>query len=241
METVADSRSVTPASLAAMIDHTFLKAFATPGDIEKLCEEAREHRFATVAVTPAEVSRCVRLLAGSGVRVGAGVGFPLGQNTPETKAFETRDAVDRGAKEIDTVLNIRALQGGCLDIVRREMRDLVAMTRPAGAVSKVILETFYLTDAQKTAACRLALEEGVDFVKTSTGTCPGGATVADVRLMRSVVGDRAQVKASGGIRNLESALAMIAAGATRLGTSQGVAIVDELRSRLGSGVVGPAA
>jgi deoxyribose-phosphate aldolase len=186
-----------------------------------------------VAVNPAEVSRCVELLAGSAVRVGAAVGFPLGQNTAETKAFETRDAVEKGAGEIDTVLNLRALQSGCLEVVRREIRELVAATRPAGVISKVILETCYLTDDQKRTACRIALEEGVDYVKTSTGMGPGGATVADVCLMRSVVGDRVRIKAAGGIRDLSAAKALLAAGAVRLGTSNGVAIIEELRAQLG--------
>jgi deoxyribose-phosphate aldolase len=232
METTADSLILTPASLAAMIDHTFLKAYGTPADIERLCREAREYRFAMVAIHPAEVSHCVKLLAGSGVRVGAAVGFPLGQNTAETKAFETRDAIEKGAGEIDTVLNLRALQSGCLDLVRREMRELVALTRPAGVISKVILETCYLTDDQKRTACRIAMEEGVDYVKTSTGMGQGGATVADVCLMRSVVGDRVRIKAAGGIRNLASVRALLAAGAARLGTSNGVTIVEELRARV---------
>ncbi len=241
METAAGSMILTPESLAAMIDHTFLKAYGTPADIEQLCREASEYRFAMVAVNPAEVARCVKLLAGSGVRVGAAVGFPLGQNTAETKAFETRDAVEKGAGEIDTVLNLRALQSGCLDVVRREIRDLVALTRPAGVVSKVILETCYLGDDQKRTACRIALEEGADYVKTSTGMAAGGATVADVCLMRSVVGDRVRVKAAGGIRSLESAKALIAAGASRLGTSNGVAIVEELRAQFGRRAAGPVA
>ena len=232
METAADSMILTPESLAAMIDHTFLRAYGTPEEIETLCREASEYRFAMVAVNPAEVARCVKLLAGSGVRVGAAVGFPLGQNTSQTKAFETRDALEKGAGEIDTVLNLRALQSGCLDVVRREIRDLVALTRPAGVISKVILETCYLSDEQKRTACRIALEEGVDYVKTSTGMGKSGATVADVRLMRSVVGDRVRIKAAGGIRNLESVKALIAAGASRLGTSSGVAIVEELRAQL---------
>jgi deoxyribose-phosphate aldolase len=228
MTSAADSMILTPQSLAAMIDHTFLKAYGTPADIERLCSEARQYRFGMVAVNPAEVTRCVQLLAGSGVRVGAAIGFPLGQNTSETKAFETRDAIEKGAGEIDTVLNLRALQSGCLDLVRREIADLVRLTRPAGAISKVILETCYLTDEQKRLACRIAMEEGIDFVKTSTGMGNLGATVPDVRLMRSVVGDRVGIKAAGGIRNLESARALIAAGASRLGTSNGVAIIAEL-------------
>ncbi|MEN6493032.1 MAG: deoxyribose-phosphate aldolase, partial [Thermoguttaceae bacterium] len=202
---LTDSVALTPESLAAMIDHTYLKAYGTPADIERLCQEARQYRFAMVAINPAEVATCKRLLQGSGVRVGAAVGFPLGQNTPETKAFETRDAIQKGAGEIDMVINVRALQAGDLELVRREIRDLARGCQPFGVISKVILETCYLTDEQKRQVCRIALEEGVDFVKTSTGFGTAGATVADVALMRSVVGDRLGVKAAGGIRTLEAA------------------------------------
>ncbi len=225
--------TLTPASLAAMIDHTFLKPFGTPADIEKLCAEARQYGFAMVAINPAEVETCVRLLAGTPVRVGAAIGFPLGQNTPEVKACETQDALARGAGEIDTVINLRALQAGRLDVTRREIDDLVRLCRAAGAISKVILETCYLTDDQKRTVCRIALDAGADFVKTSTGFGPAGATVEDVRLMRETVGPVMGVKAAGGIRDLATARAMIAAGATRLGTSSGVAIVEALRAEGG--------
>lgn len=227
---LTDSVALTPESLAAMIDHTYLKAYGTPADIERLCQEARQYRFAMVAINPAEVTTCKRLLQGSGVRVGAAIGFPLGQNTPETKAFETRDAIQKGAGEIDMVINVRALQAGDLELVRREIRDLARGCQPFGVISKVILETCYLTDEQKRQVCRIALEEGVDFVKTSTGFGSGGATVADVALMRSVVGGRLGVKAAGGIRTLEAAQALIAAGATRIGTSNGVALIQELQA-----------
>jgi deoxyribose-phosphate aldolase len=227
---------LTPQSLAAMIDHTFLKPFGTPADLEKLCREAGEHLFAMVAINPAEVTFCKRLLAGSPVRVGAAVGFPLGQNTSATKVFETADALAQGADEIDMVVNLRALQSGDEGLVRREIREMAQACRKAGAISKVILETCYLTDEQKRRVCEISVEEGADFVKTSTGMGTAGATVADVALMRSVVGDRAGVKASGGIRTLEAALAMIKAGATRIGTSHGVPIVEELRRRLRDGM-----
>jgi deoxyribose-phosphate aldolase len=231
---LTDSVALTPESLAAMIDHTYLKAYGTPADIERLCQEARQYCFAMVAINPAEVATCKRLLQGSGVRVGAAVGFPLGQNTPETKAFETRDAIQKGAGEIDMVINVRALQAGDLELVRREIRDLARGCQPFGVISKVILETCYLTDEQKRQVCRIALEEGVDFVKTSTGFGTGGATVADVALMRSAVGDRLGVKAAGGIRTLEAAQALIAAGATRIGTSNGVALIQELQASSGT-------
>lgn len=218
---------LTPETLAAMIDHTFLKAAGDPGDIEKLCREAMQYHFGAVMVHPCEVARCVRLLAGTTVRVGTVAGFPLGQNTSAVKSFEVRDCLGNGALDVDLVMNVRALQAGDDDLVRGEMADLAEACRNAGAVSKVILETCYLTDDQKRRACRLAVEAGVDFVKTSTGLAGGGATEADVRLMAAVVGGRARVKAAGGIRKLSDARAMIAAGASRLGISASVAVMQE--------------
>jgi deoxyribose-phosphate aldolase len=212
--------------LAGMIDHTFLKPFGTDADIKKLCSEANQYGFAMVAINSAEVITCAELLKDSPVRVGAAIGFPLGQTTTECKAFETRDAIEKGATEIDTVINIRALQKGRLDIVKREIDDMVSICKPAGVICKVILETCYLTDAEKETVCNIAKEAGVDFVKTSTGFGTGGATVHDIELMRRVVGTSIGVKASGGIRDLDTALAMIKAGATRIGTSSGVSIVE---------------
>ena len=219
--------------LAGMIDHTFLKPFGTAENIEKLCAEARKYNFAMVAINPAEVETCVKLLEGSPVRVGAAIGFPLGQTTTECKAFETRDAIEKGATEIDTVINVRALQKGRLDIVKKEIEDMVAICKPAGVICKVILETCYLSDAEKETVCRIAKEAGVDFVKTSTGFGTAGATVEDVALMRRVVGTEIGVKAAGGIRDLDTALAMIKAGATRIGTSSGVSIVEAYKVSLG--------
>lgn len=219
--------------LAGMIDHTFLKPFGTAENIEKLCAEAREYNFAMVAINPAEVTTCVKLLEGSKVRTGAAIGFPLGQTTTECKAFETRDAIEKGATEIDTVINIRALQKDQLDIVKKEIEDMVSICKPAGVICKVILETCYLTDAEKETVCLIAKEAGVDFVKTSTGFGTAGATVEDVALMRRVVGPEIGVKAAGGIRDLETALAMIKAGATRIGTSSGVSIVEAYKASLG--------
>lgn len=216
--------------LAGMIDHTFLKPFGTAENIEKLCAEAREYNFAMVAINPAEVTTCVKLLEGSKVRTGAAIGFPLGQTTTECKAFETRDAIEKGATEIDTVINIRALQKGQLDIVKKEIEDMVSICKPAGVICKVILETCYLTDAEKETVCLIAKEAGVDFVKTSTGFGTAGATVEDVALMRRVVGPEIGVKAAGGIRDLDTALAMIKAGATRIGTSSGVSIVEAYKA-----------
>lgn len=218
--------------LAGMIDHTFLKPFGTAENIEKLCAEARKYEFAMVAINPAEVETCVKLLEGSPVRVGAAIGFPLGQTTTECKALETRDAIAKGATEIDTVINVRALQKGRLDIVKKEIEEMVAICRPAGVICKVILETCYLSDAEKETVCRIAKEAGVDFVKTSTGFGTAGATVEDVALMRRVVGPEIGVKAAGGIRDLDTALAMIKAGATRIGTSSGVTIVEAYKSAI---------
>lgn len=218
--------------LAGMIDHTFLKPFGTAENIEKLCDEARKYEFAMVAINPAEVETCVKLLEGSPVRVGAAIGFPLGQTTTECKAFETRDAIAKGATEIDTVINVRALQKGRLDIVKKEIEEMVAICRPAGVICKVILETCYLSDAEKETVCRIAKEAGVDFVKTSTGFGTAGATVEDVALMRRVVGPEIGVKAAGGIRDLDTVLAMIKAGATRIGTSSGVTIVEAYKSAI---------
>lgn len=218
--------NLTAEKLAGMIDHTFLKPFGTAENIEKLCAEARKYEFAMVAINPAEVETCVKLLEGSPVRVGAAIGFPLGQTTTECKAFETRDAIEKGATEIDTVINVRALQKGRLDIVKKEIEDMVTICKPAGVICKVILETCYLSDAEKETVCQIAKEAGVDFVKTSTGFGTAGATVEDVALMRRVVGPEIGVKAAGGIRDLDTALAMIKAGATRIGTSSGVSIVE---------------
>ena len=227
MESIIEKLSVK--GLAAMIDHTFLKPFGTDEDIEKLCSEAIQYGFAMVAINPAEVIKSVKLLETSAVRVGAAIGFPLGQTTTECKSFEMRDAIEKGATEIDMVINIRALQKGQLDIVKREIEDMVSICKPAGVICKVILETCYLTDTEKETICNISKEAGVDFVKTSTGFGLGGATVRDVELMRQTVGASIGVKASGGIRDLDTALSMIKAGATRIGTSSGVSIVESFK------------
>ena len=224
--------NLTPESLARIIDHTYLKPFGDHQPIEKLCNEALKYQFAIVAVNPAEVATCAQLLKGSKVRVGAAISFPLGQSTVEDKAYETEDAIRKGATEIDTVINIRALQSGQEDIVRREIADMIRICKPQNVISKVILETCYLTNAQKIRVCVIAKEEGIDFVKTSTGFGTAGATVEDVRLMRQTVGLDIGVKAAGGVRNLTDAIAMIEAGATRIGTSCGVAIVEELKAEI---------
>jgi deoxyribose-phosphate aldolase len=222
--------NVTPRQLVKMIDHSFLKASGLPGDIERLCAEARAYGFAMVAINPAEVERCVHLLKGSGVGIGAAIGFPLGQSTSKVKDYETADAIGRGATEIDMVINIRALHAGLHGYVRSEIAAMVKRCRPQGIVCKVITENCYLNAQQKLAAWNMIAEEGADFVKTSTGTGPGGATIQDVAMMKKAVSGRCRIKAAGGIRDLQTALEMIEAGATRLGTSNGVAIMKELES-----------
>ncbi|MFH1725496.1 MAG: deoxyribose-phosphate aldolase [Elusimicrobiota bacterium] len=211
--------------MAPSVDHTLLKPGATQEEIAKLCDEARTYCFASVCVNPAYVALAARLLRGSGVLVCTVVGFPLGSTTPTVKAIEARDAIANGAGEIDMVLNVGALKSGNDAFVRDDMRAVRDATR--GRVLKVILETALLTDDEKTRACRIAKEVGADFVKTSTGFGPGGATVEDIRLMRGTVGPLMGVKASGGIRDAAMAQAMIDAGATRLGTSASVAIVTD--------------
>jgi len=214
-------------TVAAMIDHTLLKPDATRQEIEKLCREAAQFHFATVCVNPAWVSLCAGLLRGSGVGVCSVVGFPLGATTPDVKHYETRRAIFDGAAEIDMVINIGALKSGDLKLVERDIAAVVGPCREAGVVSKVIIEAALLNDEEKIAASTLSKAAGADFVKTSTGFASGGATAADVALMRRVVGADMGVKAAGGVRDYEGLKAMVAAGATRVGASAGVKIVQE--------------
>jgi deoxyribose-phosphate aldolase len=215
--------------VAEMIDHTLLKPDAAQGEIEKLCREAAEFGFASVCINPTWVALCARLLAGKTTVVCSVVGFPLGATTPDVKHYETRRAIFDGAREIDMVINVGALKSGDLRVVERDIEAVTAPCREAGAISKVIIEAALLTDEEKVTACTLAKAAGADFVKTSTGFGPGGATVADVALMRRVVGQDMGVKAAGGVRDLEGLKAMVAAGATRIGASAGVRIVQESR------------
>ena len=221
----------TAAGVAGMIDHTLLKPDATRADIETLCREAREYGFASVCVNPTWVAECARLLQGTAVRVCSVVGFPLGATTADTKHYETRRAIFDGAREIDMVINVGALKSGDLRLVERDIEAVTAPCREAGAVSKVIIEAALLTDEEKVTACTLAKAVAADFVKTSTGFGPGGATAADVALMRRVVGSEMGVKAAGGVRDLEGLKAMVEAGATRIGASAGVRIVQESRGQ----------
>lgn len=220
--------------LAAMFDHTNLKAFASEQDFELLCREAAENHFAMVAINSSPVALCKRLLEGSGVHVGAAISFPLGQTTVETKVFETENAIQSGADEIDYVLNVGELKQGNLDYIRREMESIVAICRKNRVICKVIFENCYLTQDEIRSAAQIAREVGPDFIKTSTGFGTGGATVEDVRLMKETVGDKVRVKAAGGIRDLDTCLAMIEAGAERIGTSSSLKILEEYNQRFGS-------
>jgi deoxyribose-phosphate aldolase len=219
-----------PADIAAMIDHTLLKPDATRGDIEQLCREAAQFQFATVCVNPVWVALAAARLATTAVRVCSVVGFPLGATTADVKGYETRRAIFDGAQEIDMVINVGALKSGDLRTVERDIEAVTAACRESGVLSKVIIEAALLTDDEKVSACTLAKAAAADYVKTSTGFGPGGATAADVALMRRVVGAEMGVKAAGGVRDLVDLKAMVAAGATRIGASAGVKIVQQARS-----------
>ena len=216
-------------SVAGMIDHTLLKPDATKREIETLCSEAKEFGFASVCVNPTWVATCARLVRGSSVAVCSVVGFPLGATTADTKQYETRRAIFDGAREIDMVINVGALKSGDYRVVERDIEAVTSPCRDCGALSKVIIEAALLTDDEKVTACTLAKAAGADYVKTSTGFGPGGATASDVALMRRAVGDEMGVKAAGGVRDFEGLQAMVAAGATRVGASAGVKIVQQAR------------
>lgn len=208
-----------------MIDHTILKPEATEAAVQKIIDEAKEYNFFSVCINPCWVAFASEQLADTDVAVCTVIGFPLGANTPEVKAYEAADAIKNGANEVDMVINIGALKSQQYDYVRQDIQGVVDAAK-GKALVKVIIETALLTDEEKVKACELAKEAGADFVKTSTGFSTGGAKVADIRLMRETVGPDMGVKASGCVRNAEEALAMIEAGATRIGASTGVAIVS---------------
>jgi deoxyribose-phosphate aldolase len=216
-------------SVAGLIDHTLLKPEATQAEIETLCREARDYGFATVCLNPTWVPLAARLLRGSPVGVCTVVGFPLGATTADVKQYETRRVIFDGATEVDMVINIGALKSGDVRTVKLDIDAVTDVCRAAGVVSKVIIETALLTDEEKVTACTLAKAAGATFVKTSTGFARSGATPADVALMRRVVGEEMGVKAAGGVRDLSGAQAMVQAGATRLGASAGVKIVQEAK------------
>jgi len=212
-------------SVARLIDHTLLKPDATPDQVAQLCYEARTYGFASVCVNPSYVKLSADLLKGTEVKVCTVIGFPLGASAADIKAFETETALRDGATEIDMVINIGALKGRDFTVVARDITGVVHLAHAAGALVKVIIETALLTEEEKITACLLAKEAGADFVKTSTGFSGGGATVADVALMRRVVGPEMGVKASGGVRDYADAKSLVEAGATRIGASAGVKIL----------------
>jgi deoxyribose-phosphate aldolase len=218
-------------SVAALIDHTLLKPEATRMDVERLCKEAVEHQFAAVCVNPVFLLLVKKLLHGSKVKNCTVIGFPLGANSSETKVEETRLALAAGAEEIDMVIHVGGLKAGDNEAVAKDILGVVQAAHGGGAICKVIIETCLLTEEEKERACRIALDAGADFVKTSTGFSTGGATVADVALMRRVVGPKMGVKASGGVRTLDDLMKMVQAGATRIGSSSGVKIMAEARAK----------
>lgn len=222
---------MTKEQLVKLFDHTCLYAYATGAHMKKLCDEARAYNFAMVAVNSVQVKLCKKFLKDTDVHVGAAIGFPLGQTTIASKVFETVDAIQNGADEIDYVINITELKDGNYDYIREEMRQIVAECRKANVISKVIFENCYLTQEEKEILCKIALEVKPDFIKTSTGFGTGGATLDDVKLMKSIVGDAVKVKAAGGVRDLETCMAMVEAGAERIGTSAAVKITEEFVSR----------
>lgn len=219
---------LTKKELAGMIDHTFLKAYAQKADLEKLCKEAADYGFAAVAINSVHVKLCKELLEGTNVHVGATVSFPLGQTTIEMKVRETEQAIADGADEIDYVLNIGELKMGNDAYIKEEMEAVAGVCRKHGVISKVIFETCYLTKEEIRRAAEIAKEVKPDYIKTSTGFGTGGAELEDVRLMKETVGKDVKVKASGGIRDLAGCMAMIEAGAERIGTSVGAAVCEEL-------------
>ena len=222
---------MTKEQLVKLFDHTCLYAYATEAHMKKLCDEARAYNFAMVAVNSVQVKLCKKFLKDTDVHVGAAIGFPLGQTTIASKVFETVDAIQNGADEIDYVINITELKDGNYDYIREEMRQIVAECRKANVISKVIFENCYLTQEEKEILCKIALEVKPDFINTSTGFGTGGATLDDVKLMKSIVGDAVKVKAAGGVRDLETCMAMVEAGAERIGTSAAVKITEEFVSR----------
>lgn len=212
-------------------DHTCLKPYATREDITKLCEEAKKYDFMMVAINSTQTKLCKELLKETDIHVGAAISFPLGQTTIETKVFETKDAIANGADEIDYVINITELKEKNYDYIKEEMTQIVDVCRKHNVISKVIFENCYLTDEEKIKLCEIALEVKPDFIKTSTGFGTGGATVEDVKLMKSIVKDTVKVKAAGGIRDLDTCLKMIEAGAERIGTSSAIKITEAYNNK----------
>ncbi|MBE6068750.1 MAG: deoxyribose-phosphate aldolase [Clostridium lundense] len=214
--------------LARMIDHTILKADTKEEKIEEICKEALQYNFASVCINPCNIEFAAKLLKGSEVKVCTVIGFPLGANTTATKAFETKDAIEKGASEVDMVINIGKLKDKDYDYVKKDIEAVVKEAK-GKALTKVIIETCLLTDEEKIMACKLSKEAGADFVKTSTGFSTGGATVSDIKIMREAVGENLGVKASGGVRTYEDSIAIINAGATRIGASASIDIINKAK------------
>jgi deoxyribose-phosphate aldolase len=225
-----NSKTITAAQLAKSIDHSLLRPELTEAEVIAGCDLARRYHVASVCVKPCNVALAVRQLSGSDVAVGTVIGFPHGGSTTAAKVFEAGDAIANGAVELDMVINIGALCSGNIEAVLQDIRAVVEVAR-GKAIVKVILENAYLSDEQKVIACRLAEQAGADFVKTSTGFAPGGATLDDLKLMRASVGPKVQVKAAGGVRTLDALLAVIDAGATRVGATATAAMLDEFKNR----------
>ncbi|QIQ21323.1 deoxyribose-phosphate aldolase [Zophobihabitans entericus] len=214
--------------LSRFIDHTNLKADAASADIQKLCSEAKKYHFKMVAINQVQSALCAQELKGTDINIGAAIAFPLGQTTIEAKVFETKNAIEIGATEIDYVINITELKNQNYDYIRNEMQQIVDICRGKNVISKVIFENCYLTKAEIVKLCEIAKQVKPDFIKTSTGFGPSGATFEDVKLMKDTVGDTVKVKAAGGIRDVETFLKMVSLGAERIGTSAGIRIIDEL-------------
>jgi deoxyribose-phosphate aldolase len=228
-------------ALARLMDHTLLRPQATRAQIEQIAEEARQWCFGTICVNPAWVPLAAEKLRGSGVKVAAVVGFPLGATLTSVKRAEAQSVILAGAEEVDMVMNVGAMRSGDRETVENDIRGVAEVCHEGGAILKVILENAYLSEQEKVEACRIVQKAGADYVKTSTGFGPTGATVEDVRLMRQTVGPEMGVKAAGGIRNLADAVAMLDAGATRLGTSASIAILEEAAAALAGGISSTAA
>ena len=226
-------KNLSVSELAAYFDHTQLKAYASAEDFKKLCDESMRYGFKMVAINSAPVKLCSELLKDSPVHVGAAIGFPLGQTTVACKVFETKQAIADGADEIDYVINVGEVKNGNYDYIADEMQQIVAACREKNVISKVIFENCYLTQDEIVKVAKIARQVKPDFVKTSTGFGTGGAVLADVKLMKSVVGDDVKVKAAGGIRDLETCLAIIEAGAERIGSTSGIDIVEAYKKQLG--------
>ncbi len=218
--------------LARLIDHTNLKPYATRADMKKLCEEAKAYHFKMVAINQVQTEYCASVLKGTDINVGAAIGFPLGQTTIKVKVEETKDAIANGADEIDYVINLTEVKEKNYDYIKEEMEQIVSICRENNVISKVIFENAYLTKDEIVKLAEIAKEVKPDFIKTSTGFAPTGATVEDVKLMKEVVGDEVKVKAAGGIRDADTFIAMIRNGAERIGCSAGIPIIEEIKKRM---------